>query len=173
MGARTAHPDGHGLRGDHRGLLLLGLKGALLLGLIAGLAEAIPIVGPALGAVPALVVASLTGQLELILLVAALYLVIQIVEGSVLVPMVMRNTVGVPPFLVVASLVTGAAVGGIVGALLAVPMIAALVVLLERLPARESPVQLETHGAVDPPTDTQLEGMRKALPDARTSSGSR
>ncbi len=61
---------------------LLGLEGALLLGLIAGLAEAIPIVGPALGAVPALLVAALTGQLELILLVVAVYLVIQIVEAT-------------------------------------------------------------------------------------------
>ncbi len=115
--------------------------------------------------------AALTGQLELILLVAAVYLVIQIVEGNILVPMVMRNTVGVPPFLVVASLVAGAAVGGIVGALLAVPMIAALVVLLERLQARESPVLLETHGGGEIPTEAQLDEMRKTLADNPSPSG--
>ena len=52
------------------------------------------------------------------------------------------------------------------GALLAVPMIAALVVLLERLQARDSPVVLETHGAGDSPTGAQLEDMGKTLPDS-------
>lgn len=105
---------------------LLGLEGALLLGLIAGILEAIPLIGPALGAVPALLVAALTGRIELVLAVAVVYVVIQVVEGNILVPFVMRNTIGVPPFLVVVSLVGGAAVGGITGALLAVPLTAAM-----------------------------------------------
>lgn len=150
---------------------LMGLEGALLLGLIAGLAEAIPIVGPALGAVPALLVAALTERVELVLLVAAVYIVIQVVEGNILVPVVMRNTVGVPPFLVVSSLVAGAALGGIVGALLAVPMVAALVVLLERLQARDSPVQLESPGSAEAVTASPLQDLGKALPDSRSSHG--
>ena len=76
---------------------LIDLKSPLLLGLIAALAEAIPLVGPALGAVPALLVAALTGRIEVVLLVAVVYVVIQIVEGNVLVPLVMRNTIGIPP----------------------------------------------------------------------------
>lgn len=134
-----------------------------MLGLIAGLAAAIPIVGPALGAIPALVVAALSGQIELVALVAIVYVVIQIVEGNVLVPMVMRNTVGVPPFLVVASLVAGAAVGGIVGALLAVPLMAAAVVLLERLQARDSPVLLESHGTIVTSADAPLDAVEGAI----------
>jgi predicted PurR-regulated permease PerM len=122
---------------------LIGLEGALLLALIAALAEAIPLVGPALGAVPALVVAALTGQLEIVLLVAVVYIAIQTLESNVLVPIVMRNTVGVPPFLVVAGVLAGAAIAGIVGALVAVPLTAALIVILERIQARRTPVPLE------------------------------
>ncbi len=94
--------------------LLLGLPGALLLGLIAALSEAIPIVGPLLGAIPAILVAA-TVSPELALVVAILYLVIQLVEGSVLVPLVMRNTVGISPLLVLLSLLIGSTVGGLRG----------------------------------------------------------
>ena len=99
---------------------LLGVPGALLLGLIAALTEAIPIVGPLLGAIPAVLVAT-TVSPELALIVAGVYIVIQLIEGSVLVPLVMRNTVGISPLLVLLSLLVGAAVGGLIGALLAVP----------------------------------------------------
>lgn len=128
---------------------LIGLEGALVLGMIAALAELIPLVGPALGAVPALLVAAMTGRIETVLLVAAVYIVIQIVEGNVLVPMVMRNTVGVPPFLVFASILAGAAIGGVIGALLAVPLTAALLVVVERLQARAETVPVSPAGATE------------------------
>jgi predicted PurR-regulated permease PerM len=123
--------------------LLIGLEGALLLGLIAALAEAVPIVGPIVGAIPALLVAAMTGRLEIVLLVAVVYVAIQVVESNVLVPVVMRNTIGIPPFIVLASILGGAAIGGIVGALLAVPLTAAVLVVAERLQARGSRVLLE------------------------------
>lgn len=148
---------------------LLGLEGALVLGVIAGVAEAIPLIGPALGAVPALLVAALTGRLELVALVAVVYVVIQIVEGNVLVPLVMKNTVGVPPFLVVVSIIGGVAIGGIIGALLAVPLTAVVVMLLERLQARESPVPLESGGSLHVPTEDEAAALGRTLPDARGS----
>jgi putative heme transporter len=122
---------------------LIGLEGALVLALIAALAEAIPLVGPALGAVPALFVAAATGQIETVLLVGLVYVAIQVFEGNVLVPIVMRNTIGVPPFLVVVSILIGAQIGGIVGALVAVPATAAGLVILERLQARRASVSLD------------------------------
>ncbi|MEP7360305.1 MAG: AI-2E family transporter [Chloroflexota bacterium] len=122
--------------------VLIGLDGALVLGLIAALAEAIPLVGPALGAVPALIVAALTGRIEVVILVAVVYVVIQIVEGNVLVPLVMRNTIGIPPLLVVISILAGAAIAGVAGALLSVPLAAALLVVVERLQARDEPVPI-------------------------------
>jgi predicted PurR-regulated permease PerM len=122
---------------------LIGLDGALLLGVLAALAEAIPLVGPALGAIPALLVAAMTGDLGKVALVAVVYLIIQLIEGNVLIPQVMRRTMAVPPFLVVAGILIGAAIGGLVGALLAVPVVAALLAVLERLQARESVVPAE------------------------------
>jgi predicted PurR-regulated permease PerM len=118
---------------------LLGLPAALLLGLIAALAEAIPIVGPLIGAIPAILVAA-TISPQLALAVAVVYAVLQAIEGNVLVPLVMRNTIGLSPFVVLATVLVGVTAGGFVGALIAVPVAAAAMVLLERLQARERPV---------------------------------
>jgi predicted PurR-regulated permease PerM len=122
---------------------IIGLEGALLLGVLAALAEAIPLIGPALGAIPALLVAAMTGDLSKVAIVAVVYLVIQVIEGNVLVPMVMRRTMAVPPFLVMTGILIGAAVGGVIGALLAVPLVAALLAVFERLQARETVVPAE------------------------------
>ena len=121
---------------------LIGLQGPLLLGVLAALFEAIPLVGPALGAVPALAVAALTGDPTTVLLVAAVYFAIQVVEGNILLPLVMHNAIGVPPFLVVVSILAGGFIAGIPGALIALPLIAAILVVVERLQARDSPVPL-------------------------------
>jgi predicted PurR-regulated permease PerM len=118
---------------------LLGVPSAVLLGLLAALAEAIPIVGPLLGAIPAVVVAA-TISPQLALAVAGVYLVLQLIEGNVLVPLVMRNTTGISPFLVILSVLIGAAAAGFLGALLAVPIAAAGEVLIEGLQSREVPV---------------------------------
>ena len=143
---------------------VIGLPNALLLGVIAGLAEIVPIVGPALGAVPALLVAAVNGKPETVVLVAIVYVVIQILEGNVLVPLVMRRTIGVPPFLVVLSLLMGAAVGGIVGAFLAVPIAAALIVVLERTQARETTVGLDGQSPATDDDEEQEDRDASAAP---------
>jgi len=148
---------------------VLGLDNALLLGVIAGVTEIIPIVGPAIGAVPALVVAFVEGGPELALLVAGVYIVIQVLEGNVLVPLVMKNAVGLPPFVVVVSLLIGAAVAGLVGALLAVPVAAALAVVGERAQARRAAVALEApgFGEAAKAESTDSEGAGPAASPAR------
>ena len=118
---------------------LLGVPAAILLGVIAALAAAVPIVGPLLGAIPALIIAA-TVSPELALAVAGVTLVLQFLQGNVLVPIVMRNTVGISPFLVILSVLVGATVGGFVGALFAVPIAATGEILLEGLQAREVPI---------------------------------
>jgi predicted PurR-regulated permease PerM len=128
---------------------LLGLPGALLLGLIAAITEAIPIVGPLLGAIPAILVAA-TVSPQLALVVAGVYVVIQLVEGSVLVPLV--KNVGISPLFVLMSLLVGGAVGGIVGAFLAVPIAASIEIVLSRLQARETPVAQDA-SAIETPTE--------------------
>lgn len=140
---------------------VLGVPSAILLGLLSALFEAVPIVGPLLGAIPAVVVAA-TVSPELALQVAVVYAILQFIEGNVLVPIVMRNTVGISPFLVIFSVLAGAAAGGFVGALLAVPIAATAEVLLEGLQAREVPV------AQDPTTIEPVdEDQREARDEAR------
>ena len=124
----------------------LGVPSALLLALFAALAEAIPIIGPALGAIPAiLIAASVSPQLAIVVLVV--YIIVQFVEGNVLVPIVMKNSIGLSPFLVLVALLIGGAAGGIVGAFIAVPIAAALEVFLQRIQAREVPVSQEPGSA--------------------------
>ncbi|HEY6058573.1 MAG TPA: AI-2E family transporter [Candidatus Limnocylindrales bacterium] len=118
---------------------LLGVPAALSLGVFAALAEAIPLIGPLVGAIPALIVAA-TVSVPLALAVAAVYIVIQFVEGNVLVPIVMRNTIGLSPYLVIVSLLVGGQAGGIAGAFIAVPLAASLEVVLERMQAREEAI---------------------------------
>ena len=134
---------------------LLGVPSAVLLGLAAALAEGIPIVGPLLGAIPAVLLAA-TVSPQLAIEVAGVYIVLQIIEGNVLVPLVMRNTVGISPFLVILSVLIGAAAGGFLGALLAVPIAAMGEVLLEGFQAREVPV------AQDPTVDREDDEERLA-----------
>ena len=147
---------------------LLGLPGALLLGLIAALTEAIPIVGPLLGAIPAILVAA-TVSPELALVVALVYVVLQLIEGNVLVPIVMRNTIGISPLLVLFSLLVGAEVGGLLGAFLAVPIAASIEIVLSRLQARETPVAQDP-AAIESPDEETTEGYERSLPDAANAS---
>jgi predicted PurR-regulated permease PerM len=144
---------------------LLGLPGALLLGLIAAMTEAIPIVGPLLGAIPAVLVAA-TVSPQLAVVVGGVYIVLQLVEGSVLVPLVMRNTIGISPLLVLLSLLVGGAAGGLVGAFLAVPVAASIEIVLSRLQAREVPVA-EDPAAIETPDEDQIDAYGDSLPDSR------
>jgi predicted PurR-regulated permease PerM len=142
---------------------VVGLPSPLLLAIIAGLAEAIPLVGPIIGAIPAVVVAATVGP-EQLAIVVVVYVIIQFVEGNILVPMIMRSTIGISPFLVIVSLLIGGSIGGILGAFLAVPIAAAVEVLLERLQAREVPV---AQSAGEPePDDVDREGLRDKPLDA-------
>ena len=110
---------------------LLGLPAPALLGVLAGITEMIPLVGPIIGAIPA-VLLGFTVSPFYPLIVAGVYLVIQQVEAHTLVPLVMRQAVGLPPLVIVLSLATGAAVGGVGGALVAVPIAFATQVVIVR-----------------------------------------
>jgi predicted PurR-regulated permease PerM len=114
------------------GLALLGVPYAPAQAVIAGLTEFIPVVGPYLGAIPAILVA-FTVSGETALLVAGWYLLIQQLEGHILVPQVMKRTVGLNPLVVIIALVVGGLLNGIVGALLAVPVAGALQVIARHL----------------------------------------
>jgi len=140
---------------------LLGLPAALLLGLIAALTEVIPIVGPLIGAVPAVLVAT-TISPQTVVLTLGIYLILQLIEGNILVPMIMRNSVGLSPFLVLVSLLVGSTVGGPLGAIVAIPLVAGVTVVLNRLQDRDTPVPIDPAGAETPDEETQTELEEKS-----------
>jgi len=109
------------------GLWILGVKYSLVLGILAGVLEIVPIVGPIFAGTIAFLVA-ISESWTLGLYVIILFLVIQQAESHLLVPLVMRKTVGISPVVVVIAILAGSQVAGIIGVILAVP---AAVVLQE------------------------------------------
>ena len=104
------------------GLWILGVKYALSLAVIAGVLEVVPTFGPLLSSIPAIFVALVSGGPIKALWVALLYYLIQQIENSFLVPRVMGSVVGVHPFFVILAIMTGQALFGTLGAVLAVPI---------------------------------------------------
>jgi predicted PurR-regulated permease PerM len=102
---------------------IIGLPNALVLALAAGVMEAVPMVGPALGAVPAGLVALSIAPTKVIWVVVAT-IIIQQTENSLLVPRIMKRAVGVNPFVTLLSLFAFGSLFGVAGALMAIPMAA-------------------------------------------------
>ncbi len=121
------------------GLTLLGVPGAVLLAVVAAIGEAIPMVGPVISAIPAVLVAATQSPAQAIATVV-LYVVIQQLENNFLVPKIMERAVRLHPLAVVLSLLIGGQVLGIAGALVAVPVAAALAVALDELRRVPPPV---------------------------------
>jgi predicted PurR-regulated permease PerM len=111
--------------------LLIGLPNALVLALVAGVLEAVPMIGPLLGAIPAALVALSIAPVKLIWVIVAT-VIIQQLENSLLVPRVMRRAVGVNPFVSLLALFAFSSLFGIAGALMAIPMAAIIQLLLDR-----------------------------------------
>lgn len=103
----------------------------LLLGLLAGTTEVIPIVGPIIAFIPAVILGFISGPITGITVIL-LYLVIQLFEGNILLPQVMGNKMDVHPLTVMFALFCGGVMGGIGGMLLALPAAATLKVLFEQ-----------------------------------------
>lgn len=104
------------------GLSLLHIDYALPLAVLAGLLEIVPVVGPIISAVPAVLV-GLTVSPLLALSVVALYFIIQQVENTLVVPLVMQKSVGINPLVTIVSLLIGGKLAGIMGMVLAVPVV--------------------------------------------------
>jgi predicted PurR-regulated permease PerM len=112
--------------GVYLGLILLGVRHALLLAVLAALFELIPVFGALFAAIPGIAIGLLDGGLGKGLIVAALYTVVQQLESNVVYPLVVKKIIGVPPLVVVLSLLVGYQLGGILGIVLAVPMAAVI-----------------------------------------------
>ena len=115
------------------GLIFLLPKYALVLALIAGITELVPYIGPILGAIPAVFLGFTAPDFSLSrgLAVLILYLVIQQVENNLLVPQVMKKSVGLNPVVIIIVMLVGARLAGIVGLILAIPVATAVGVVIK------------------------------------------
>lgn len=112
------------------GLLFIGVDHALLLAVIAGVLELIPMFGPVIAAIPAVFVAYATlGGIPTIIVIA-LYILIQQLENHVLSPLVVKKIVGMPPMVSIIAIVVGGHLAGFLGMLIAVPVAAVIMELL-------------------------------------------
>lgn len=119
------------------GLWLLGLEGAVALGVFAGLMDFVPNLGPYVGAAPAVLVAMPRGG-ETVLWVIGLVVVAQTLEGYVITPMIQQQTVHLPPALTIAvQLVLGVLLGAI-GVIIAAPATAVAIVLVRELYVKDT-----------------------------------
>lgn len=134
-------------------LAIIGMPGAVLLGLVAGILEFIPNLGPIIAMIPALLVALFQGSstlelsnLSFALLTIGVYTLIQQLENNILVPRIIGQSVNLHPLLILIGVIVGASQVGILGAFLAAPVLATLRVvasymyakLLDRPPFPES-----------------------------------
>jgi predicted PurR-regulated permease PerM len=114
------------------GYTIMGLRFALALAVFAGIAELIPLVGPYIGGAPAILIAVMQSP-TLAILVGVYIIVIQLIEGNILVPRIMEKAVGVSPLTVIVGILIGSTLYGILGALLAVPIAAAIQVIFNNV----------------------------------------
>lgn len=113
-------------------LALLKVKGAAALGVLAGLLEFVPFFGPIVSAVPALGIALLDSP-QKALYVLILYLVMQQLEGNVITPLLLEKRLDIPPVLTVLTVAALGVVFGVVGMLIAEPLLAAVLVTTKML----------------------------------------
>jgi predicted PurR-regulated permease PerM len=115
------------------GLALIGVPYALLLGILAGLTELLPYLGPWISGAVAVLVALITVDPLKALQVIVVFFVVFEIEGNVVQPLVMSRAVKVNPLVVIVSVLIGFNLLGIIGAILAVPIAAALQTLVVRV----------------------------------------
>ncbi|MDB5237940.1 MAG: hypothetical protein JWM46_210 [Candidatus Kaiserbacteria bacterium] len=114
---------------------------ALVLAVIAGCFEIIPVFGPILAAVPAVAIAFAAGGPKLGIIVVVIYVIAQQFENHLIYPQVVTRVVGVPPLLVILALIVGAELAGFLGIILSVPAAATLQELVKDLQGGKLPWQ--------------------------------
>jgi len=119
------------------GLSVLGIKYALVLAVIAALFEIVPFIGPILAASPAVILAFFQSSF-LALLVIILYIVVQQLQNYLIVPQVMKRTVGLNPVVIIIVLLVGGKLAGLLGIVLAVPAAAAIAEFLKDLQKKKA-----------------------------------
>jgi predicted PurR-regulated permease PerM len=146
-------------------MFLIGMPSPLVLGIVAGIFEAVPLLGPFLGAILPLLLA-ITGAPDKIVLVIVAVVIIQELEGQLLVPRVMNAAVGVNPVLTILMFTAFTSLLGITGAILSVPIAAILQMVFNRVLSASGKMDAETSGARDRSSVLRLEA-RDLIEDVR------
>ncbi|WP_265528871.1 AI-2E family transporter [Sphingomicrobium marinum] len=119
------------------GLSIVGVPSAAALGIMVGLANFIPLIGPFIGAIPGLIIA-FSATPELFWYAVAVYLVAQQIEGNVLTPLVQQRAVSIPPALLIFALAALGALFGLIGVVLAAPLTVVIYTLVSMLWSRDA-----------------------------------
>jgi predicted PurR-regulated permease PerM len=122
--------------------LIIGLPNVLLLALFAGLMEAVPLVGPALGAIPAIMVAASTDPSKVVWVIVAT-IIFQTLENNLIAPRVMDRAVGIIPVASLLAFIAFSSIFGFVGALLAIPLAAVIQLTLQYFLFKPNPIEQE------------------------------
>ena len=109
------------------GLLIINVPNALLLASLAAAFEIIPLFGPILASIPAIMIAFVSGGLSLAVVVIGLYIIVHQFENQLIYPLVVKKVVGVSPVVSIVALVTGFKLAGFLGVILAVPIASAII----------------------------------------------
>lgn len=113
-------------------LLLLGVEYWIVLGLLAGLGDLVPYIGPFLGAVPAVFITLSSDPMKALWVIAA-FIIIQQIEGNLISPKIVGNSVGLHPAAIIFVLLLGGSLWGLIGLLVAVPLAGVFKVIVESI----------------------------------------
>lgn len=147
------------------GLQLIGIEVGLIIGMVAGLCSIIPYLGFMVGIIAATVATFLQFGLDWwqLLLVGAVFMFGQVVEGYVLQPFLLGDKIGLSPVAVVFAVLAGAQLMGFVGMLIALPVAAVIVVLLKHL--RDSYEKSAWYGAAPTMISGEVEHIQLDVPE--------
>jgi predicted PurR-regulated permease PerM len=146
-------------------LLVIGIPFALLLGVLSGLLAFIPFVGPIISIIPPILLALIQNPISVVWVILA-YLAIQFIEGNIVHPLVMSRAVSLHPVIVVFALLIMGTLFGFIGVLLAIPLTAALFVLVRELwVARMDEKGTDPNPPEEeaPPTKPRMGWLRRAV----------
>lgn len=114
------------------GLLLAGVPLAIPLGILAGVLDFVPVIGPFVAAVPGIIIAFAQGP-QVALYAALVYLIVQFVEGNIVLPIAQKWALDIPPGVVVVAIVAFGVVFGLPGVLFAMPLAVVTMVMVQKL----------------------------------------
>lgn len=114
------------------GFWVAGISYPLILGTIIGITNIIPYFGPIIGAIPAVIVAS-TISIKMVIIIVIIIFLLQFLEGNILSPLIVGKSIHMHPVVIIIALLVGEEIGGVMGLILAVPVLAILRIVITHI----------------------------------------